>query len=201
VPAKPVNLDFESQRAPSVATQLRQVAKGWASLAVSTPGSEIGLDGNIRHGGNRSLFIKSKVPHPSGVPTRIRQEFRADDYRGKRLRLSGYVKSENVDQSACLWMRLDCERQSVLDYMRDRPITGTRDWRIYDIVLDVPEDAVNIGFGVALAGKGQAWFDDLQFEIVGRDVLTTTPPIEIRRAARKIEPASQAKPINLDFEE
>jgi hypothetical protein len=84
--------------------------------------------------------------------------------------------------------------------MRDRPITGTRDWKIYDIVLDVPEDVVNIYFGFTLTGTGQAWFDDFQFEIVGPAFATTGSPVE-GQLARQTEPSSQAKPLNLDFEE
>ena len=37
----------------------------------------------------------------------------------------------------------------------------------------MPENTVKIAFGVLLAGKGQVWLDELQFEIVGQDVLTT----------------------------
>ena len=158
----------------------------------------MGLDSNVRHGGNRSAFIK--VREPSGFGN-VLQAFRADDYRGKRFRLSGYVKTENVDRSAFLWMRLDCKTKFVLDNMHDRLITGTRDWKIYDIVLDVPKDAVNIVFGCVLTGNGQVWFDDFQFEIVGPDYLTTGSPSEGKPPAGKIDPVSQAKPLNLDFEE
>jgi WD40 repeat protein len=199
LPAKPLNLDFESQRAPAPPQRppRREVANGWTTAGPS----ETGLDSNVRHGGNRSAFIKSKGPEPSGFAS-FAQRFRADDYRGKRLRLSGYVKTENafVDRSAYLWMQLECKTKSVFDNMRDRPITGTRDWKIYDIVLDVPEDVVNIYFGFTLTGTGQAWFDDFQFEIVGPAFATTGSPVE-GQLARQTEPSSQAKPLNLDFEE
>jgi len=198
--ANPVNLDFESQRAPSAAPQLRQFAKGWTTLAVSRPDVEIGLDANVRHGGNRSAFIKSKAPAP-GAFGQVMQKLRADDYRGTRLRVSGYVKTENADQGALLWTRVDCRTKVVLQNMRDRPITGSRNWKIYDIVLNVPEDAVNIYFGFMLTGAGQAWFDDFRFEIVGPDFPTTGSPVEGQPPPGKIEPASQAKPLNLDFEE
>jgi len=71
----------------------------------------------------------------------------------------------------------------------------------FDMVMDVPEDALNIAFGVALAGNSQVWFDDSQFEVVGQDVPTRRPPVEMPRPGRKREPVSQAKPVNLDFEE
>ena len=52
------------------------------------------------------------------------------------------------------------------DNMQSRPIKGTADWKQYDVVLDVPNEARGIAFGILLAGAGQAWMDDLQFEAV-----------------------------------
>lgn len=61
--------------------------------------------------------------------------------------------------------------------MEDRPIKGTSDWNRYEIVLDVSTEAVHLAFGVLLAGKGQVWIDDIQFEAVGPDVLPTGQPL------------------------
>src|SRR5690349_19305814 len=35
------------------------------------------------------------------------QTVRANDFRGRRVRLSGYLRSENVLGGAALWMRVD----------------------------------------------------------------------------------------------
>ena len=59
------------------------------------------------------------------------------------------------------------------DNMSDRPIVGTTDWKKYDIVLDVPNNASNIAFGALLSGTGQIWFEKLTFEIVDTSVKTT----------------------------
>jgi hypothetical protein len=69
------------------------------------------------------------------------------------------------------------------------------------MVLDVPNDSVNIAFGILLAGKGQAWMDDLLFEAVGEDIKPTNMPIEGEKPrTKKTKSADQKKPINLDFE-
>ena len=60
--------------------------------------------------------------------------------------------------------------------MQNRPIKGTSDWTRYEIVLDVPQNAAAIAFGIRLRGKGQVWLDDVQFAIVGPDVPTTNMP-------------------------
>lgn len=61
-----------------------------------------------------------------------------------------------------------------------------------EIVLDVPEEAQEVAFGLLLTGKGQVWMDDLNFEVVGKDVPTTA------ESTVKKAPAS---PVNLNFED
>ncbi len=65
--------------------------------------------------------------------------------------------------------------------MNDRIVSGTSDWKKYEIVLDVPPESRVIILGVSLFGKGQIWVDDLRFEDVGLDVPTTgqKPPKQI----------------------
>ena len=57
--------------------------------------------------------------------------------------------------------------------MQQRAIKGTTDWTRYEIVLDVPDEAQRLAFGILLAGGGQVWMDDLKFEVVPTTVKTT----------------------------
>jgi len=117
------------------------------------------------------------------------QTFDATEYRGKRLRLSAYVKSESVENWAGVWMRIDRAKESVaFDNMQNRPITGTQGWTQHSIVLDVDPNATGVAFGILLSGKGAVWIDDLAFEVVGEDV-----PVTDMRVPSK-------SPRNLDFE-
>jgi hypothetical protein len=77
------------------------------------------------------------------------------------------------------------------DNMQDRPIKGDSDWRAYSIVLDVPEQATGIAYGVLLAGAGSVWMDGASFEVVDQTVPTTG-------TGRGTRPT--AVPTNLDFE-
>jgi hypothetical protein len=122
------------------------------------------------------------------------QTFKADTFRGKRIRLSGFVKSEEVNDWAGLWMRIDGPAKEILgfDNMQSRSIKKTTDWKKYEIVLDVPELSQEIAFGMLLSGGGQVWMDDLKFEVVDKSVATTGSGKE----------AMSAKgPMNLGFEE
>jgi len=165
-------------------------------------GYDVTLDAKTKLSGASSVSL-SKSPketkHKFGT---IVQAVDASKFAGKRLRYSGYIKSQNVTSYAGLWLRVDSsERGSVaFDNMQRRPITGTNDWYKYEIVLDIPEDGAMMNFGALLEGDGKIWIDDLSFEIVTDEVETTNEMI--RPTNQKIAiPASLAKePENLSFE-
>jgi hypothetical protein len=149
------------------------------------------------HGGNVCAYLKSVVAETGGFGT-LMQTFKADEYRGKRVWMSGYVKAKDASDWAGLWMRVDGARKDEIlafDNMQDRAIKGTIDWKKYEIVLDVPENSEMVAFGLLLSGKGQVWMDDLQFEVVGKDVPTTG-----RTTAGAASGAAKT-PLNLNFEE
>lgn len=151
------------------------------------------IDRAVAHGGQGSASLKSTAPKTSGFGT-LMQTFSADMFHGKRVRLSGYVRANEVSDWAGLWMRVDGPRGEPLgfDNMQDRAVKGTSEWTKYAVVLDVPETAEAIAFGLLLTGRGQVWMDDLKFEVVSKDVPTTGP-----KKARTLP----AAPANLNFEE
>jgi hypothetical protein len=98
----------------------------------------------------------------------------AADFRGKRVRFSAALKSEGVERSAGLWMRVDVKEKSVaFDNMTRRPVKGTQPWTVYSVVLDVDPSATNIVFGMLLSGKGALWLDGARLEEVSREVPVT----------------------------
>ncbi len=89
---------------------------------------------------------------------------------GKRIRFTGYIKTENVaDDSARLWLRVDGPGSKMLafDNMQNRGAKGTSDWKEYSIELPVAAEATGINFGMMFHGSGTAWFDDLRIELNG----------------------------------
>lgn len=99
----------------------------------------------------------------------------AAPYLGKRVRMTGYVKAESVEEWAGLWLRIDGQNKPALmfDNMSDRPITGDSSWNRYEIVLDVPKNSSNLAYGILLMGEGTVWLDDLSFDIVPDDTPLT----------------------------
>ena len=164
---------------------------GWF-LAGSKPAAyETGTDAQVAYNGHPSAYLKAKQPAIDGFGT-LMQEFRATKYLGQRVRLSAYVKSEGVQDWAGLWMRVDRETKPVsFDNMEDRPIKGTTGWQRYEVVLDVPQNAAGVAFGVLLGGPGTIWLNSVKLETVGTDV-----PITGKKG-----PAMRDEAINLNFEE
>lgn len=125
--------------------------------------------------------IKSIVENTGGFGN-LMQSFSAGRYKGKRIRMTGYMKTKDVADWAGFWLRIDGygsdkKKQLAFDNMRDgnknRSITGTNAWKKYDIVLDVSEEATDIVFGALLSGTGQIWFEKIKFDIVDNSVPTT----------------------------
>ncbi len=79
------------------------------------------------------------------------QSISAENYLDKRLRLSGFIKSKDVNGWSGMWMRIDGDngKQLGFDNMQTRPIKGTTDWKQYEIVLDVPANSKTINYGVS----------------------------------------------------
>jgi erythromycin esterase-like protein len=87
--------------------------------------------------------------------------------RGKRLTLSGWIRTDALAAFAGLWARVDGPDAAVLafDNMHSRGPRGTTPWTRYQITLDVPDAATDIYFGALMGGGGgTAWFDDLRVE-------------------------------------
>ena len=189
---------------PSSSAIRNQNPLGWAArFSVDSAGYNVGIDSMVVHGGSRSAYIQFRGFEPQGWAT-VMQTFRADEYRGKRVRLSAFVKTDNVESGALLWMRVEGPDDSVLalDNMGDRPIRGTTDWRPYDVVLEIPKRAQAIAIGLILdRGSGRVWVDDVTVSLVGTDVAPTAPlgPARARGRGSPVTPMGD-RPLNLDFE-
>lgn len=165
--------------------------KGWFPSGDATKSYDMGIDKGMGRDGKNVATIKSNAKKISGFGT-LMQTAIPDKYLGKRVRMTGYVKSENVAEWAGLWFRVDQKdkRAVAFDNMQDRAIKGTTAWKRYEIVLDVSQNSSNLAYGALLSGTGQIWFDDIQFEIVENTVPLTGGDI-----------SALEEPRNLDFED
>ncbi len=130
--------------------------------------------------GTAKVFVDNREKQEGKFSTAIEssesQGFRAiaftlpENYVGKEITLSGYIKTENViDGFAGLWMRID--PQVAFDNMQKAGLKGTNDWKKYEVTLKMsPQDTKSIVLGALLAGKGKMWVDNLKVTIDGKDI-------------------------------
>jgi len=171
---------------------------GWFKAGSEPKSYDMGIDKGSAQDGKNAATIKSTEAKIKGFGT-LMQNCLPDKYLGKRVRMTGLVKTKDVTDWAGLWFRVD-EKESnksigfdnMKDGKKDRSIKGTTDWASYEIVLDVPLTSSNLAYGALLVGTGQIWFDNIKFEVVDNTVPTT--------GEGKEGLMQNKEPVNLDFE-
>ena len=165
--------------------------RGWFPWGEAPDDYEMGTDGQVSHSGRRSGYIKSR-DRPRGFGS-LTQSIKADRYRSKRVKLTGYARSDQVQGWAGFWMRIDGPKEpnlafdSMQRFARSRERPGGPNIRLFWTRL---AKASEISFGVLLSGQGQVWIDDVELDIA-EDAVPTT---EFRKQIPD-------QPVNLDFEE
>src|SRR4026209_321775 len=103
--------------------------KGWFIAGSHAREYVASVDAEMPHSGRGSAHFESAVLKTGGFGT-LMQEFQPGDFRGKRVRMSAYVRSRKVTDWAGLWMRVDGSGGKTLsfDNMQDRPIKASTDW-------------------------------------------------------------------------
>ena len=91
---------------------------------------------------------------------------------GKKVRLRGWIRTEEATGPAQLWMRADGAANKVLTFqnLRKAPPTGTTAWKEYSIETAIPANVESVFFGGTFSGGGMAWFDELVLETGGEAV-------------------------------
>lgn len=170
LPAAPANLDFQ------------QGLKHWGKTAnggeTPNPYYEVGIDRTVQRNGIAAAYLKASVPQPQGYGV-LRQDFSAKAYRGKRVRLSAYLKTKDMEDYTGLMVSASTRSDNKTWAMSKRPIKGTTDWTRYEYVVDVEPDWEMFMIGVSIKGRGQVWASGFSFEVVGKEVPVTTDSPEV----------------------
>lgn len=178
------------------------IPKSWFKAGNNPKAFKVGLDAKIFRHGTKSAFIESIDKQPTGFCT-LMQTFSDPAYSGKRVKMTGYIKSEGKADTTLMWVRIDDYEKKVMadfDNMQKRPIKGTSDWNKYEIVFDVPASKCTINFGLVLAGSGKAWIDNVSFEIVDKSTNKTAINTGSQLPSSLSMKEVPAKTANLDFE-
>jgi RNA polymerase sigma factor (sigma-70 family) len=169
-----------------------QLANEASKRAADDPFFQIGLDPDTRRTSNSApaIHIKGPVTSPSGdapdfsdADQQKSGNSSAAEYAvrkgspllGKRIRITGWLKSSNVQNWAAAYMYIWTRdkglcRLDTMDNRDDRPILrGTMDWQQIEFVTDVPNEPCFIYVGPDLYGPGELWGDDFQIALAPSD--------------------------------
>jgi len=154
----------------------------WESGGYHHEGFETALDPHELFEGKPSIRIRATPSIDPQGEANAATAFFAEKYRGKRVRLSAFLKSSGVSRWGGLWISVYGPAEKAgqkgtrlrFDNMRDRPLKGTSDWAQQRIVVDIPAEASDITIGFFLVGPGSIWMAKPSLEVVGNDVPVTS---------------------------
>ena len=168
---------------------------GWSKNGAKPESYLVGVDTIQTWGGMPSAYVESLFPTVEGGFGGMMQTILAENFEGKRVRLSGWIKTEDANEGGGrLWLRIDGQdRGKVLgfDNMDNRPVKGTADWQEASLVLDVPKGASALAYGFFVQGGGKMWVNGQKIEAVGTEVPSTN---------LVSTPALPKTPTNLGFD-
>lgn len=155
----------------------RTAPAGWNKNGARPESYFAGVDSNETWGGMASAYVESLTPSVEGGFGGMMQSISAESYAGKRVRLSGWIKTSEANEGGGhLWMRIDGQERGQMlgfDNMDNRPVKGTNDWQEASVVLDVPAGSSSLNYGFFVSGGGKMWVNGQRIEVVGSDVPTT----------------------------
>ena len=139
----------------------------WEFSMPPTAGAYILPDSQFVHGGRFSARLTSATRPGFQTYMNACQVFNARGLSGKRVRMSGWVKLEDLFDSAYLSVYAT-GLYGVEGSLAGDALTGTQDWTFYSVDFDVPKDTYTVWARAGYsAGPGKVWWDDLKFEVLG----------------------------------
>ncbi len=204
----------ESSTPESANRSHEAVVNCWKALEWSADNFRFALDRSERTSGEVSASILS-LGESSSIG-RIAQTSDATPLKGKRVELSADLRVKGAKRGAVLSIRADDAQGRLigietlyLGYDADhaehgagmkRGPMGDIDWSTAQVLLDVPDQARTVTYGVSLAGSGQLWVDNVRLEVIAQrisaDAGVVINPFGIKAERSELT----SSPRNLDFE-
>ncbi|MCP4152319.1 MAG: erythromycin esterase family protein [bacterium] len=168
-PGNPMNLDFETGEPGTFPVHWRKpnVREKWQY--------NVSITGDNPHSGKQCAVI-SDLPGKRYGETAgyLRQDIDVTPYRGKKIKLTAAIKCDvkGPMNDVLFWIRPN--RFGAHPYIivggdtAKKNTAGAKntEWRIFEVLLEVPAKAPTMQFGLTLQGKGKAWLDSVSIEIV-----------------------------------
>ena len=143
--------------------------QNWHPWSFSSPLYSKSLDASVQRGGHPTILLSSTTAKTGYWFAWDHNDRHPDKYLGKRIKMTAWIKTENVTAGSGLSLRII--GPGFQDLVPDagkprRTIRGTTDWKRYEVIAAIPEETQVICSGVRLYGKGKLWLDDVQYELI-----------------------------------
>ena len=186
----------------ALAERAHEIPAEWELMLASPRPITVKLDHSNATSGSSSALMAAEGSSSTGFGV-LMQATVAHEYREKRVRFSGDLKSQDLKDWAGLWFRvLDASGKTLaFDNMqsKERRLAADADWQRHDIVIDIPARAAIVLYGVTLNGTGKFWADGLRIEVVDQSI-----PVTANHSApsgkQPLPSTPYPSPRNLDFE-
>jgi len=209
---------FDSAVDPATGLHNQRVAAECWGLRGSAPWDfVVTLDREMRTSGDASALI-SASRESAGYATMF-QRASAAPVRGKRVEFSVDLRTRGATRGANLVLRAEDARGITVafdnmwmsygadhrpDQLLNRGVTGDTEWSTQHVVVDIPDSARVITYGVSLDGGGKVWIDNARIEAVPKDMATTALPVPqwpVPPDNMWVDPDSLTRsPRNLEFD-
>jgi hypothetical protein len=145
---------------------------------------------------NCGVIRANKKVYDPGEYGSLIQLVSSQRFLGKRIKMTGYMKTRGVEGIACFYIRSDKEggkEPLTIDNMKGRQLRGNNNWGKHTVEIDVPLNASKLAFGAILDGPGVVWFDSLSIDIVGQSTIAADYVM--------CDTSLPREPLNLNFEQ
>jgi hypothetical protein len=108
---------------------------------------------------DQSAVLAATVGEPAGSAVLV-QAIAAEDYRGAAVTFRGQLRATSLAGQAGLHLAVrrppdEPVSAPLLDHGSSLTAPGSSDWTWHEVTVPIPGDAVVIGFGISLAGRGR----------------------------------------------
>lgn len=134
---------------------------------VPTEGYTVAQVDDVKHLGKYSLKMIGK-PVDAATHMNVSQRLSVNYKQIKRIRLTAYIKTEQLKGNVVLWYNIFDAKNKQIDFDNSESFgiiaTGTKDWQKYAMDIIVNKDAKDLKLGAYVKGTGTVWFDDFAIE-------------------------------------
>ncbi|PWN60477.1 S41 family peptidase [Chryseobacterium viscerum] len=161
--SKDYNFGFESKTGNNL------LPDGWFSWG----NNKVKIESTQSHSGKKSVSLQSDTADRTGGIAYIL----INSYRGKEITMEGYIKTENVENSAGLFITFEDQQEIQIESkdIKTENLNGTTDWKKYTITVNIPEASNKIMMGGFLKGKEKVLFDQFKLYIDGKNIEELSP--------------------------